>query len=153
MVEWPSRNTSAWLSFGSVKGPKNRVQKLLIAGIRARLLRGARSIPLTDRQNLDWMFTTNSFACYHHPALRSRAMDIELKIPRSIAYILLTPSNRWRSCVPNLRGAPGGQNRDIHLTFSEPRLQRSYQVSPRDITTEVLRHDYQASLCFAVLGN
>ena len=35
------------------------------------------------------------------------------------------PSNRWRSRVPNLQGAPGGQNRDIHLTFSRPRLQRS----------------------------
>ena len=62
-----------------------------------------------------------------------------LKIPRLIAYVFTHTqcSNRWRSHVPNLRGAPGGQNRDIHLMFLGPRLQCSYQVSPRDITTEV----------------
>ena len=37
--------------------------------------------------------------------------------------------------MPNLQGTPGGQNRDIHLTFLGPRLQRGYQVPPRDITT------------------
>ena len=49
----------------------------------------------------------------------------------------------------------GGQNRDIHLTFSGPILQRSYQVhvSSCDVTTKALHHDYQASLCSAVLGN
>ena len=29
-----------------------------------------------------------------------------------------------------LLGAPGGQNRDIHLTFPGPRLQHGYQVPP-----------------------
>ena len=32
-------------------------------------------------------------------------------------------------------GAPGGQNRDIHLTFPGLRLQRAYQVPQRDVTT------------------
>ena len=83
------------------------------------------------------MFTTNSFACYRHLDLRSREKDVELKIPRSIAYVFTHAqySNRWRSRVPNLRGAPGGQNRDIHLTFLGPRLQCGYQVPPRDVTT------------------
>ena len=47
-------------------------------------------------------------------------------------------------------GGPGGQNRDIHLTFLGPRLQHGYEVSLRDITTEALRHDYQASLHSAI---
>ena len=56
-------------------------------------------------------------------------MDVELKTPPLIAYIFthapeLTPSNRRKSHVPNLRG---GQNRDIHLTFSGPRLQHGYR--------------------------
>ena len=38
--------------------------------------------------------------------------------------------------MPNLRGGgPGSQNRDIHLTFLGLRLQRGYQVPPRDVTT------------------
>ena len=40
----------------------------------------------------------------------------------------------------NCRGAPGGQNRDIHLTF-------------RGRDCNALRHDYQASLHFTALGN
>ena len=48
----------------------------------------------------------------------------------------------------------GGQNCDIHLTFPGVRLlQCGYQVSPRDVTTEALHHDYQASLHFTVVGN
>ena len=55
--------------------------------------------------------------------------------------------------VCQITGATGGQNCDMHLTFPGLRLQRSYQVSPRDITTEVLHHGYLALLCFAALGN
>ena len=39
---------------------------------------------------------------------------------------LLMHSSRWRSCVSNLQGAPGGQNHDIHLMFLGPRLQHGY---------------------------
>ena len=78
------------------------------------------------------MFTTNSFTCYRHLASRSRAMNIELKIPRLITYVFTHAqcSNRGRSRVPNFQGwgrGPGGQNRDIHLTFLGPRLQRGYR--------------------------
>ena len=51
-------------------------------------------------------------------------MDVKLKIPRSIAYVL---THAQYNHVTNLRGAPGDQNRDIHLTFSGPRLQCSYR--------------------------
>ena len=37
--------------------------------------------------------------------------------------------------MPNLWGAPGGQNCDLHLTFPGPRLQRCYQVPLCDVTT------------------
>ena len=50
-------------------------------------------------------------------------------------------------------GAPRDQNRDIHLTCRGRDCKRGYQVPPRDVTTEGLRHDYQASLRFAALGN
>ena len=56
------------------------------------------------------------------------------------------------TCAKLAGGRAGGQNRDIHLTFPGPRLQRGYQVSPHDVTTEALCHDYQASLHFTVLG-
>ena len=39
----------------------------------------------------------------------------------------------------------------MHLTFPGPKLQHGYQVSPRDITTEALRHDYQTSLHSAII--
>ena len=67
------------------------------------------------------MFTTNLFACYRHLALRSRAMDVELKIPCSIAYVCTHAkcSNRWRSCVSNLRGGPWRPN-PCH-TFDVPK--------------------------------
>ena len=56
-------------------------------------------------------------------------MDVEPKIPRTIAYVLLTPSivtvedHVCQTCG----GPPGAKNRDIHLTFSGPRLQRGYR--------------------------
>ena len=64
-------------------------------------------------------------------------MDVELKIPRSFATYLLTPSIYSRPVTDedhvfqNCRGAPGGQNRDIHLTFSGPRLQRAIGATSR----------------------
>ena len=54
-------------------------------------------------------------------------MDVELKT------YLLTPSavtDEDHVCQ-NCRGAPGGQNRDIHLTFSGPRLQRATGATSR----------------------
>ena len=50
----------------------------------------------------------------------------------------------------NLQGGPGDQNRDINLTFPGLRLQCGYQVPLCDVTTKVLRHDYQASLHLAI---
>ena len=44
-----------------------------------------------------------------------------------------------------LSGGSGGQNRDIHLTFSGPRPQRGYRYYVMII--------YQASVRFAALGN
>ena len=54
-------------------------------------------------------------------------MDVELKT------YLLTPSavtDEDHVCQ-NCRGAPGGQNRDIHLTFSGPRLQHATGATSR----------------------
>ena len=96
------------------------------------------------------MFTTNSFACYRDLALRSRAWTSNKKYLARLTY-LLTPSNWWRSCVPNLRGPLGAKTVTCIWRFSGLRLQHGYQVSPRDITAEVLRHDYQASLRSAII--
>ena len=66
-------------------------------------------------------------------------MDVELKT------YLLTPSavtDEDHVCQ-TCREVPGGQNRDIHLTFSGPDCN----------ALQALRHDYQASLRFAALGN
>ena len=72
------------------------------------------------------MFTTNSLACYRHLASRSRAIDVKLKIPCSITYVRIY-TRPVRSRVTNLQGAPGDQNRDIHLMFLGLRLQRGYR--------------------------
>ena len=57
-------------------------------------------------------------------------MDVELKIPRSIAYTPSAVTDEDHVCQ-NCRGDPGGQNRDIHLTFSGPRLQRATGATSR----------------------
>ena len=116
------------------------------------MLRGAHSIPLTDRWKLDWMFTTNSFAWYHHLASRSRVLDGHQAKNTSLDHLRIysRPVTDEDHVCQTCGGPPGGQNCDVHLTFLGVRLQRSYQVSPRDVTTEALCHDYQASLRFAI---
>ena len=55
-VEWPSWNTSARLSFGSLSVNLHkslRVQKLLIAGSRARLLRMQSSLDTINRPRIE----------------------------------------------------------------------------------------------------
>ena len=54
-----------------------------------------------------WLDVHYKLVC--HLDSRSREKDVELKIPRSIAYVLLTPSNRWRSRVLNLQEPPGAK--------------------------------------------
>ena len=73
-------------------------------------------------------------------------MDVELKIPRSIAYVFTHAqySNRWRSRVPNLRGGPWGPK--PRHTFDILRAETAMRL-------QALRQDYQASLLFAALGN
>ena len=88
------------------------------------------------------MFTVNLFACFRHLASRSRAMDVDLV--RLLTY-LLTPSNRSR--VPNLR-RPLGAKTVTYIWRSRGRDCNT--VSPCDVTTEALCHDYQASLCLAI---
>ena len=63
---------------------------------------------------------------------------------------LLTPSNRWRSRVPNLRGgAPGAKT----VTYIWRSQGRDCNVATVWRHHRVLCHNYQASLRFAALGN
>ena len=48
------------------------------------------------------MFTMNSFACYRHLALRSRALDVKLKLPRPITQL------QMKIMCAKLVGAPQG---------------------------------------------
>ena len=95
------------------------------------------------------MFTANSFACYRHLDSRSREKDVELKIPRSIAYVFTRA--RW-SRMPNLRGAPRGP-KPWH-TFDVPRAETATRLPSTTAWRhhQALRHNYQASLCFTALG-
>ena len=59
-------------------------------------------------------------------------MDVELKIPRLRVFTHAQYSITDEDHVcQNCRGNPGGQNRDIHLTFSGPRLQRATGATSR----------------------
>ena len=76
---------------------------------------------------------TNSLACYCH-SVKSKGRRAK---NTSLTYLLTSSAvtDEDHMCQTCRGGPGGGQNRDIHLTFPGPRLQRAYQVPPRDVTT------------------
>ena len=99
------------------------------------------------------MFTTNLFAWYRHLASRSRAMDVELKIPRSIAYVCTHPvTDEDHMC--QTYGGPLEAKTMTYIWHSRGRDCNTATKYHRVTSAlRVLRHDYQASLHFAALGN
>ena len=74
----------------------------------------------------------NLFACHCHLDSRSREKDVELKIPRSIAYVF-THAQCSNTCA-KLAGGPPGAKTVIYIWRSQGR--DCNKIAPRDVTTE-----------------
>ena len=104
------------------------------------------------------MFTTNSFACYRHLVKSDgrRAKNTSLDRLRIYSRPVTDEDHVCKNC----RGAPGGQNRDIHLMFAGARLQRAIGATSRLPSLAPLRcarqlgvHDMQQASRKAESGN